>query len=408
MAATDPRSQADDRAADLRVGAWLGLGAFLLVVLAGPASFLPSPVRMAVVLAWPVAAWLFELTGRAEIPIAYLVASGVVLRLAIVGSVGSDVMAATNEAIQTVLSGGNPYDHFYLSTIPPGSPMPYPPVELLVHLPGELLGGLRGVLATEAAGATALLVGLAWLAYGVSWRLGLPALGLYAGLGNLVALAVDGSNDTSTGALVLLALAALVWAGRRGWDDRSLALAGIAGAAALGTKQTTFFLLLLPMVAMWRIGGCRVVLKYLAVIVLCLLVVSLPFLAMGPLVYLRGLTSFVGFHQDVYGWNIWVFAGQLGLPVAGLGPAALVNVVATLVALLVALVLTLTRQPPTLSRAALAGLLVTLILLLTARWTSYAYFATVAPLILALPMLDRWEAAGPRHPLAGPALPAAA
>ncbi len=39
------------------------------------------------------------------------------------------------------------------------------------------------------------------------------------------------------------------------------------------------------------------------------------------------------------------------------------------------------------SSAIAAGVLVTLVVLLTARWTTYAYFADIAPLVLALPVL---------------------
>jgi hypothetical protein len=41
------------------------------------------------------------------------------------------------------------------------------------------------------------------------------------------------------------------------------------------------------------------------------------------------------------------------------------------------------------------GTLVTLVLFLTARWSSFSYFAMIAPLLLALPLLAAWTARGP-------------
>ena len=46
------------------------------------------------------------------------------------------------------------------------------------------------------------------------------------------------------------------------------------------------------------------------------------------------------------------------------------------------------------SRAVLAGLAITMIALVTDRWTSFAYFADVAPLVLLLPILTGKGASG--------------
>ena len=43
--------------------------------------------------------------------------------------------------------------------------------------------------------------------------------------------------------------------------------------------------------------------------------VSIPFLILGPLDYLTQLSSVTGFHEDVYGWNVWVLVQSLGGPV---------------------------------------------------------------------------------------------
>src|SRR2546428_749557 len=54
---------------------------------------------------------------------------------------GSDVLRATQEGIVNLLQGMNPYTVPLTSTIPPGSPLVYPPGELLWYLPAHLAFG---------------------------------------------------------------------------------------------------------------------------------------------------------------------------------------------------------------------------------------------------------------------------
>lgn len=376
----------------LRIGGLIALGAFLLLLLTGRSiDLLGSPSRMGLVLAWTVAATAFWLTGRASVVVAYLVIGGLLMRwveLPPGGAGPSDVLAAINEAIGVWFGGGNPYDHLYRMTRPIGQPMPYPPGALLVHLPGYVAAGLAGVQLTELALAGVAMGAFAMLGATVSWVAALPALAVYAGASNLVLLATDGSNDTGVGALVLVAILALGWSIDRGLDDASLVLAGVLAALALSSKQIALPLVLAPAIYLVNGHGWRTAGRYLAVIGAVLLLVSLPFLVQGPLTYMQGLVRFVGVHQDIYGWNLWAFAQGMGWTPWDVGPATLLNVVVSVVALLVLLVLPL-RRP---SSALLAGVVVLLVILLSARWTTYAYFALLAPAVLVLPAVAAWEA----------------
>jgi uncharacterized membrane protein len=269
--------------------------------------------------------------------------------------------------------------------------MPYPPAALLLHLPGYLLGGKLGVFLNEAAFAGVTMAVLAGLAARVSWTLGLPALAVYASLGNMIYTSADGSNDTSTGATLILAVVALIWAWDGGWDRRRMLVAGLAAALALATKQTTIFVVLLLAVAAWQMAGRRVAARYIGIVAAALLAVSVPFLLLGPIEYLRGLVAFAGVHMDVYGWNIWSFAQGMQLPVLDVAPAAVLNVGLTITAL----VIVLRHRMSSVVHATFFGTLVTLVLFLTARWSSFSYFAMIAPLLLALPLLAAWTARGP-------------
>lgn len=366
------------------------LGLFLLLTLSGRAQdLLPSPARMALVLAWPVALALYLATRSTSIVAAYSIAGGFVLRwVDFFPGGGSDVLPVTREAIATLLAGGNPYAHYYVAERPPGPNFPYPPFELLLHLPGYVGGGLVGVRFTEVVAALVVLGIFAWLARTVSVTAALPAMAVYAALPNLVNLSVDASNDTSTGAMLLVAVLVAAWALRRPASGWPLILAGLAGAAALATKQTAAPVVLMLAVFTLQHLGWKAALRYVGAAAITLAVLAAPFLRKDPGAFIASITD-LALHQDVYGWNIWVFAQSVHWPVASVGTAAEFGAASTVVAMLVAVALRYEHLSP----AVAAGVLVTLVLLLTARWTTYAYFADIAPLVLALPVLVQLDRA---------------
>ena len=372
-----------------------GIAIFLGTLVAGRAQdLLPSPERLVLVFAAMVVLALIALPALRPhatlIVVLLLLGGGLLLRwVSATHPGGSDVLPVTNEAISVVLGGGNPYDHFYESSRPPGAPFPYPPVNLLVHLPGHLLAGLDGVRATEFVAGWIVLIALARVALQDGHPLAIPMLAIYAGLGNLVNLVGDGSNDTSAGALLVLFMLALV---RADGEDRWRAiLAGILAAAALGTKQSA-----LPLViagSAWLLHADRLQFRrYLAALLVTLLVVSVPFLVIaGPVGYVRALTAFAGFHEDVYGWNIWVLAQQMQWPVASREDALVVGTVLGLGAMLVIALL-----PYRSVRTALvAGTVGTAVLFLAQRWTAYSYFAQLVSILVVLPLVRPWDWPGP-------------
>ncbi|HEX2141004.1 MAG TPA: glycosyltransferase family 39 protein [Candidatus Limnocylindria bacterium] len=377
----------------LRLAGLLALAAFAFLLVSGRSiDLLGSPARLGLMLAWPAVAVAFWASGRAWPVVAYVIAGGLLMRwveLPPGGAGPSDHLAATYEAIDVYLSGGNPYDHVYQLTRPPGSPVSQPPGELLLHLPGYLLGGLGGVQFTQFVLAALTMGGLAWAAARFSWLAGLPALALYAGAPNLVLLATDGSNDTGVAALLLLAVLALAWAVSRG-DQAALLTAGAAAAFAVSTKQLALpIIVALASVAVqqvgWRRGG-----SYLLGAAWLLLILSIPFLLMGPVEFFSALLSFVGAHDDIYGWNLWAFVQGLGGTPWDSGAAAILTIIVGGAAL-VGLVLVRWRS---LTGAVLGGVIATLLVMFAARWTTYAYFGLVMPVAMALPLLFAWERRG--------------
>jgi hypothetical protein len=125
--------------------------------------------------------------------IVLLVTVGVVLRLQ-PPSGSSDVLAVTEAAIHEMLAGGNPYGHGFAESVPPGAPFAYGPLALAWYVPTL---DAPGTMERLAAGF--VLVALAVR--------GRPlGLAIYAVMPALVGLVSDGSNDTSAGLLLLVAL----------------------------------------------------------------------------------------------------------------------------------------------------------------------------------------------------------
>ena len=136
-----------------------------------------------------------------------LLAVGIALRVAPATGF-SDVLVVTEAAIREMLAGGNPYGHGFAESVPPGAPFAYGPLALLWYLPSLDRPGLMELLAS--------LVVLGLLALR-----GRPlGLAIYAVTPAFVVAATDGSNDTTAGLLLLVALLAAVrWpvAGRCCW-----------------------------------------------------------------------------------------------------------------------------------------------------------------------------------------------
>lgn len=135
----------------------------------------------------------------APLAVLALLIAGIDLRLAYFGTGASDVLVVTRAAIEHVLAGGNPYGIGYDVSVPAGGSYPYGPLGLLWYLPA-----LPEPRAIEMA-ASFVVLGLLALR-------GRPlGLAIYACAPILLGLTSDGSNDTSAG---LLLLGALVLIGR--------------------------------------------------------------------------------------------------------------------------------------------------------------------------------------------------
>jgi hypothetical protein len=250
--------------------------------------------------------------------------------------------------------GFNPWGHGFSSSRPTGAPFPYGPIGLFWYTP-----------AIDAPRDLELFVSCSILAMlAVHGR---PVgLAVYATAPTLVLTATDGSNDTSAGLLILIAL---VLAAKRPW------LGAVALAVAIAFK---------PYAAAWApallvYGGWSSV----AALGLTSLVVWAPSaINWGIFNYFRSLQMAEDTHFSTY-WSLGVIYEQVfarSAPRDGLNAARLV---------LAATIGTTTLWfIKSMDRVILSGILVFAIVMFGGYWGSYAYLGAIAPIICW--RLDDW------------------
>ena len=293
---------------------------------------------------------------------------------------GSDVLRATQEGIVNLLQGMNPYTVPLTSTIPPGSPLVYPPGELLWYLPAHLAFGdltrvdtAAGILLTAAIGVAGLRAG---------WeRVALPAM-LYATWGIGAFRAIDGSNDVSASFLVVLALAILVFADR---DTRFGRIAFVVSAVTFGWAVAfkQFAVVILPLVLRHLAVAGRDWRRYAIASLATVAVLVLPFLVWDPRAFLSAQLAILTFHTEVWGANLLALLQQYTDVTDWLPFFFAAEILVTVVTF----ALLLRARLPTIGAATFGGCAVILIALLLARWTTqpyYAYLGGVAAMALAL------------------------
>jgi hypothetical protein len=213
------------------------------------------------------------------VPVLAVIFCGVALRWSVSSIHASDVSDVTRAAIMTMQEGGNPYGIGYFISKPPGASFPYGPVDLFWYLP--FVGDPTQL---------EMLVSFALLGFfGVRAALGRPiGLVIFALAPPLVLASVDGSNDTSAGLMILVALALA---------SRRPALG--AGALAIAVAFKPYALAWLPPLVLW--AGVPAIFGF----VVASFVAWAPILFVwGPATYLRSLAMAQQTHlRDAY-WSL--------------------------------------------------------------------------------------------------------
>src|SRR6185503_12674755 len=167
----------------------------------------------------------------------------------------------TRVAILTMQDGGNPYGIGYFISRPPGAPFPYGPVDLFWYLPF-----------VQDPTQLDMLVSFALLGFfGLRAAAGRPiGLVIFALAPPLVLASVDGSNDTSAGLFILIALALAA---------KRPALGAAALAIAVAFKP--YALAWLPPLVLW--AGAPAIFGFVAA----------SFVAWSPVLFVWGAESYL-------------------------------------------------------------------------------------------------------------------
>jgi hypothetical protein len=331
-----------------RSGAWLFALGIALVLAVQPIW----PDRTAVAVTAAVALTLVA-AARWQLrwaPVVVLVLCGIALRLAVVTQESSDVSDVTSAAIATMLNGDNPYGFGYIVSRPAWAPFPYGPVALLWYLPL-----FRDPATIELIVSVALM-----LYFGVRAARGRPVgLAIFALAPPLVLAAVDGSNDTSAG---LLILAALVVAATRP------AIGAVLLAVAVAFKP--YAIAWLPPLAIW--AGLT---SLVAFAVASLVVWAPVLLVWGPGSYLRSLSMAHDVHLRQAYWSLAaIFDGIM--PGSGLRALETIRYfLSGAVAIIGGL------RVRTIDGVIIVGTVVFLIAQFGGYFGSYVYLAAVAPIL---------------------------
>ncbi len=330
---------------------WLGL--VIGIVLAAQANT-NRPLGIVVALALAVVLALAIRWRVGWLVVGALLLAGVALRLDLLHAGVSDVLTVTRSAIEVALSGGNPYGIGYPSSSPPGAPFPYGPLAILWYLPFR-----DDPVRLEFAVSLAILIVLALRGRPIG-------LAVYALALPLLLLASDGSNDTSAGLLLLVALVAL---------PRSPLAGGALLAVAAAFKP--YAVAWLPALLAW--APQPGLLGFAAVSVV----------AWSPVLLGWGLPAFLESFfraQSLHGGPYYSLGAWVQSVTRSAVPAETFERLRLLLGGLAALVtLPFVRS----GRGVIAaGLLVYLVTLYTGYWSTYAYLATIAPVVCW--NLDDW------------------
>lgn len=358
MIEAEPGTQAGRVTADTEAPYWIAL--LIGILLVTPVGVPPAPVLAVLLALVPLLALSLRWRIRPAVVLA-LLAAGIVLRMLLFGTGFSGVLATTNAAIDRVLAGGNPYGVGYPIPEAPGQPFPYGPLALLWYLPFR-------------AEPRVLEMAVSLLILAVLALRGRPiGLAIYALAPWLISLASDGSNDTSAGLFLLVALLVA---------QRLAGLGGFLLAAATAFKPHAAAWL--PALA-WFTG-----LAGLGGFVAGFLLFWGPvLLAWGPASILTSLRLANEVHRTPFYSLAAAVEGLTGQRVSAEAFDRLRLVLGGLTALVTTPFVRSGRS------MVLAGTLVFLATLYTAYWSTFAYFAAIAPILCW--HLDDWLGLGDRR-----------
>ena len=311
------------------------------------------PLGVVILLAFAVLLGLSLQWDLGLVVIAAVAVAGVAMRLDLLHAGTSDVLTVTRSAIETVLAGGNPYGIGYATSSPPGAPFPYGPLALAWYVPFQ---GDPRIVETAVSCLILLLLAVRGRPLGLAvYALALP----------LILTASDGSNDTSGGLLLLAALVVLP--------------RNPLGGAALLALATAFK----PYAAAWLIP-----LIWWAPVAGTIGFVAVSLVVWAPVYLVWGVPAFLdslGRSQSIHAGPYYSLGAWLSSVTGGVSETLLDRLRYVFGAATAVATLPFVRNG---RGVVVAGLLIYLVTLYTGFWSTFAYLASIAPIVCW--NLDEW------------------
>jgi len=309
--------------------------------------------------------------------LAYFIIVGIADRIVRAPFPGSDVLDATKEAIQVVLTGSNPYVHAFVSTRYPLEPFPYLPGEMLFygipfcfHVSLESVEKFAGIGILFLLAAATSIAGAARAAF---------CTALYAAFSGTAVIAVSGANDVGLAFVSLIAILTLAWSetlAQRGAPPRAVAAwfrtSAVFLAWALAFKALLWPLFPFIVAYLWN-KNARTAKSYLITTLgICGCMVA-PFLFSAPIGFLTNVyQGFVHGNNGFWGLNIWSALQAAHIPADPHSIGTKITDVGITAATCAALLI---RPIASLSGALMRGSATLTIALLLSQYTSGSYWA---------------------------------
>jgi hypothetical protein len=337
----------------------LVMPAILILVIPIQSPIQPALYAPGFLLALVVAVTLGAPAGRWTLVAVLLL--GLALRAAGAGFQYSDVGMVTSAAIERAMEGLNPYGVGYHVSTPPGAPFPYGPLALAWYLPFR--SDPRLIEYLVAAG---ILFALAFRGRPIGFI-------VYALSPIFIYTTVDGSNDTSVGLLILIALVGM---------RRSVILGGAALAIAVSFKL--YAAAWVPAFALWAGPAGLLVLAGGSAALW-----TPALLAWGIVPIADSLRLAQIIHEGVSGATGQMVEKLTGIPMDQEGWDRLRLVLGGLTG-----VVTL-RWVRSSQSVIVVGAVTYCVTLYAGYWTSVSYLAALAPVVCWY--LDEWTLTSPRR-----------
>lgn len=318
----------------------------------------------------------------------------IVIYLLLIGTLGrytryfrenyaSDTLLAIRDYIGYFVHGKNVYKEIIWANAGL-TPFTYLPFTIFWYLPAYILH----IDFRFFEMLVSCLVPIAFFLYSklkATWQ-ALPFLAIVSVTPFLLDLSADGSNDNSAIFLLLFALLLFSY-GIKKKNKVSFVISAFVFACSASFKHYIFFFLPFFIPYLLQLRNLPITTKkYVAIFLGSAALITGPFVLASPLGFFKSLFFIeYGNYHKLWGWNIWVALNGLFLWTPTDQFIWVVRTVLTITTIIVLFVFVKTK---TLKSVILCTVVTMFVYLAFSKWTTFAYFTFLVPLLCLIPLED--------------------